>query len=164
MLLSDGAINWIDMPENKVHFYIAPALVRSKHDGVGCFVIELQIYIFGGCLWFSLMFFLWWALPPALTVVSSSVSFPADRSFRYEPPHSWPSYKSEMGKRQWKKWVSKRVLIGFARRLMQSESGSAPERFSGWMGGVIVPATWPRTAPPAACLAWNRRARANGRR
>lgn len=42
VLLGDGAINWIDMPEYEVHFHIVAALVRSKHDGVGCLVIELR--------------------------------------------------------------------------------------------------------------------------
>jgi len=52
VLLGDGAINWIDVPEYEVHFHIVAALVRSKHDGIGCLVIELRVnrFGFGGCL------------------------------------------------------------------------------------------------------------------
>lgn len=42
VLLRYGAVNWIYVTEYKVHFHIVAALVRSKHNGVGCLVIELQ--------------------------------------------------------------------------------------------------------------------------
>lgn len=42
VLLGYGAVNWIYVTEYEVHFHIVSTLVRSKHDGVGCFVIELN--------------------------------------------------------------------------------------------------------------------------
>jgi len=42
VLFSYGAVNWIYMTEYEVHFHIVAALVRSKHNGVRCLVIELQ--------------------------------------------------------------------------------------------------------------------------
>lgn len=94
VLLRYGAVNWIYVTEYKVHFHIVAALVRSKHNGVGCLVIELQhnarmiivrqtinilvyhISILGA------------SQLSQLTVVRSSVSLPADSSLMYEPPHS----------------------------------------------------------------------------
>lgn len=86
MLLRYGAVNWIYVTEYKVHFHIVAALVRSKHNGVGCLVIELQHSATKIIVRQTNM--IQYVKYMDVTVVRSSVSLPADSSFMYEPPHS----------------------------------------------------------------------------
>lgn len=164
VLLGYGAVNWIYMAEYEVHFHIVSTLVRSKHDGVGRFVIELKqkqkpkerkpINKHGNQSQFIFQ------LGLRHTVVRSSVSLPDDSNFRYEPPHSWPS----CGKRNWNwsislyfvaiNWISQSIGTGVWCNLRSVCNG----QLVGWLLSLVIdpPALWPHIAPPAVCSIWSR--------
>lgn len=43
MFLSDSAVDWINVAENKVQLYVVSALVGSEHDRVRRYVTELEM-------------------------------------------------------------------------------------------------------------------------